>query len=201
MLSDDREIRECGCGLTGAAELLVYLCRCRGIHNELIPEELFSDSIPPEIYDGFMKRLRRYIPIVPPFGATGVGLAVGVNLLFRRCGLKLRAYWKMSSKDLFSDIEDMLKRDIPVIMSAGPNFPFFWHKEAVDLYMPRRDGGFEKSASIHSHYVIVTGTDGERLRISSWGREFFVSIPEYRDYVRRHSNYIVSNILYVKETT
>ena len=46
-----------------------------------------------------------------------------------------------------------------------------------------------------AHFVIVTGRDGSRLMISSWGKEYYIDIREYRRYVKRHSSYLVSNVI------
>ena len=64
----------------------------------------------------------------------------------------------------------------------------------------RDDGSFYRSSSAKSHYVSVTGLDGEWARISSWGREYYINCREYDDFVLRHSSPLFSNILYIKPT-
>ena len=54
------------------------------------------------------------------------------------------------------------------------------------------------AARTRAHYVIVTGIAGEWLRISSWGRMYYIRIAEYEDYVRRYSCPLFSNICFIR---
>ena len=89
----------------------------------------------------------------------------------------------------------MLTKDIPVILAVGPNFPFVWKKEKLTFYKKISEENYIPAVKTRAHFVIVTGRDGSRLKISSWGKEYYIDIREYRRYVKRHSSYLVSNVI------
>ena len=93
----------------------------------------------------------------------------------------------------------MLTRDIPVIFSVGPNFPKFWGKQAVNLYKKTAQGQYIPASKARAHYMTITGRDGKWLQISSWGKEYYLDFEEYLEYIRKHSSFIVSNIICIKE--
>lgn len=190
MWSEKKIIRECGCGPVAALDLLHYLTD--------------TDTSTPLSLDRYNEELsylcRRYLPLIPKSGLNGLTLAFGVNRLFHERGLPYRAIWAISGSRLWDRIWEMLMHDLPVILSIGPNFPVLWQKERLCFYTRRRDGGYVPSAAAKSHYVTVTGMDPDWLRISSWGREYYISRKEYEEFVKRHSSYLFSNLLYIKTT-
>ncbi|MFT4145142.1 MAG: hypothetical protein QM644_11865 [Mobilitalea sp.] len=58
---------------------------------------------------------------------------------------------------------------------------------------------------IHGHYVTVTGIVKDdvagriMLRISSWGREYYINYEEYRDYIESHSGTYTSSMVHIKK--
>ena len=44
----------------------------------------------------------------------------------------------------------------------------------------------------------MTGIDEKCLKISSWGREYYIDREEYMSYIRRHSGSLVSNIVKIR---
>ena len=92
----------------------------------------------------------------------------------------------------------MLSDDIPVILAVGPNLPFVWKKEKLTFYTKNHEGNLLPTAKTKAHFVTVTGRDGAWLRISSWGKEYYISIREYREYVKSHSSFLVSNVIDIK---
>ncbi len=190
MWSEKKIIRECGCGPVAALDLLHYLTD--------------TDTRTPlsqERYNEELRHLcRRYLPLIPKSGLNGIALALGVNRLFRERGLPYRAIWAFSGSRLWDRIRGMLLQDLPVILSIGPNFPALWQKERLRFYSRRHDGSYVPSVSTKSHYVTVTGMDPDWLRISSWGREYYINRKEYEEFVKRHSSYLFSNLLYIKTT-
>lgn len=190
MWSEKKLIRSVGCGPVAALDLLRYLSGETG-----------REPLPLAEYDGALTELcRRYFPLIPGHGINGVMLAIGLNRLFRRRGLPYRAAWAFSGDRLWERVREMLERDVPVILSIGPNFPLIWRKDRLPFYSRRADGNFVRSSSAKSHYVTVTGLDDSWVRISSWGREFFLNRQEYDAFVKQHSTPLFSNILYVKRT-
>ena len=136
--------------------------------------------------------------MIPKLGINGLMLAGGLNLFFLRYSLPFRASWGIGSGKLFQQIEEMLARDIPVILAVGPNFPLFWQKNKLTFYASAASGDLRAACSINSHYVTVTGSDENYLKISSWGREYFIDRGEYLSYIRRHSGSVVSNIIKIR---
>lgn len=200
MSSASQNMREVGCGVIAALDLLLYLCRFHpGCKCDFFAEAAKDGIIESHEYDHLALQLsKRFFPVIPKFGINGIMLAGGLNRFFRRYDLPFRASWGMGSGKLFNEIEEMIAKDIPVILSIGPNFPLFWQKHELDLYSTRADGTFFRSSSVKSHYVTVTGIDEQRLYISSWGRPYSIERSEYLNYIRRRSGSIVSNIVKIR---
>ena len=93
----------------------------------------------------------------------------------------------------------MLRQDIPVIMSVGPNFPQIWGKRRVRFYVQSGPDGFTPAAGARQHYFTVTGMDENWLRISSWGRLYYLNRREFEEYVHQYSTGFASNILLVEK--
>jgi len=139
----------------------------------------------------------KYFPLLYPVGMNGITLALGLNRVFRKNGLALRANWDMSEAKLWKRMEEMLLRDIPVILSIGPNFPRLWKKGKGTLY--RLENGEQRAAgSVRAHYVTVTGMDEGWLKVSSWGKEYYLSREEYEHFRSATSSALVSNIVYIR---
>ena len=100
---------------------------------------------------------------------------------------------------MLSRIDHMLEQDLPVILSVGPTFPNIFGKRTLNFYTRSNTGDYAVTAKTKAHYVTVTGRDGIYLQISSWGKEYYIDIREYREYVRSYSSPLVSNILCIKQ--
>lgn len=194
-LSDSKAIQRCGCGLIAAADLILYLCRSRGLPSPVPMDE--HGRIELSDYNRFVSTLRRYMPIVPPFGINGAMLAAGLQIAMKVYGLDASVRLCVSGEKLFERIPEMLERDCPVILAVGPNFPKFWGKNRLRLYQRSGEVCFP-AASTKAHFVTVTGIDDDWCKISSWGRELYINIPEYKSYVRQYSNSLLSNIIMLK---
>ena len=178
-------LRGMGCGLIGAADVIFHL---EG-----------KENVTEEEYVAFAKKLWKwYLPVIPGFGMNGITLMIGMNRYFKTHGLSYRACWKISGRKLFTRIDKMLSDDIPVILSVGPNFPLVWKKEKLTFYTKNQEGAYVAASKTKAHFVIVTGRDGAWLQISSWGKEYYISIREYREYVNHHSSFLVSNVIDIK---
>ena len=200
MSSSSHNMREVGCGVIAALDLLLYLCRFHQHGRcDFFAEAAEDGVIDSNEYDDLALKLsRRFFPVIPKFGINGIMLAAGLNRFFRHYGMPFRAIWGISSSTIFDEIEKMLSEDIPVILSIGPNFPLFWKKHEVNFYASRPDGSSFLACSIKAHYVTVTGIDEKSLHISSWGRAYAIYRDEYMDYIRYHSGSIVSNIVRIR---
>jgi len=200
MYSASKTMREVGCGVIAALDLLLYLNRVHmGGQCEMFSAALEDGSIDEKEYDELARALsRRFFPIVPKLGINGLMLAGGLNAFFRRYRFPFRASWGIGRQRLEDRIADMLSRDIPVVLSIGPNFPLIWQKNELNFYAHTPNGEMKHACSIRSHYVTVTGMDETHFRISSWGREYYISKQEYLSYIRHNSGSIVSNIVYIR---
>ncbi len=80
-------------------------------------------------------------------------------------------------------------------------------KEDVASNAKIRKPYYYKSAydDIHGHYVTVTGIIKDdvagriMLRISSWGREYYINYEEYRDYIESYSGTYTSSMVHIKK--
>ena len=189
MQSNNPVIRKCGCGPVAAMDTLWYL-EHRGQTDRQIPLEKYNTEL--------LAMTRRYFPLIPPFGINGAFFVAGMNWLLREREISYRAVWMLSGQKLWERVEEMLHRDLPVILSIGPNFPAFWANDRLPFYVQTSDGVFRKAAATKGHYVTVTGIDDNWVQISSWGRKFYINRTEYMHYTREHSNFVFSNILYLR---
>ena len=198
-LSSDKTMRACGCGVIASLDLLIYLCRYHGWHAERMEVLTRPGIISQSDYDRWALEVKRhYLPLIPGHGINGLTLAFGLNRIFRHNAIPYHARWGAGSSSFWSTIEHMLRTDQPVILSIGPNFPLFWQHNALTFYARKADGSYAPVSHAQAHYVSVTGLDESWLRISSWGRKYYISRSEYEAYVKQHSLHLVSNILVVK---
>ncbi len=191
--ADAKLMRQCGCGLIAAQDLLEYL---RRYHSDSYRAD-FS-PLPGEIYNGKLQLLSQsFLPLIPTFGIDGLSLVGGINRLLRKEHLPYHARWMVSGEKIWDRIEDMLQRDLPVILAVGPNFPAFWRKRTLRLYCRCSNGALQRSKDIFDHYVTVTGMDREWLRVLSWGHLYYINRLEYAAYAHDYSNYLFCNIVYL----
>lgn len=201
MLSPRKILQKCGCGPVAVADLLIYLSRSRaGCDTALTNAIPLFGPAERSVYFGMLDRLcRRYTPVLYPIGTNGVFLAAGMNAYFRRNKIRLRASWCCGLKKLRERLGSMLENDLPVILAIGPNFPFMSsNRHKVALYV-KAGGRMIRKTEVNAHYVTVTGMEGEWLRVSSWGSEFYINIDEYELYARKHSNPLFTNVMLVRQ--
>ncbi len=187
MLSSDPILRICGCGPVAVLDTILYLTGRQ------------EKPISLEDYNRELKELSRaYLPLIKPFGINGILLALGMNRMLRKHQLPYRAFWAISGKKFWSRVEELLGQDLPVIFSVGPNFPAIWRKHRLTFYRKNADGSYSPASSATSHYITATGIDEEWLRISSWGKEYYIRREEYDAYIRQYSASLVSNVLMLR---
>lgn len=198
MLSDDKTVRYCGCGLVSALDVLEYLHRCHADGRSEFFAEKTDGQFTWEEYEPFAEHLRRkYLPLVYPFGINGLSLAAGMDRYFRKYDLPYRVRWSAPRGKLWQSLDAMLEQDIPAILSIGIGFPNLWHRHRLPFYQKNADGSFVKAADACSHYVTVTGLTQEWLCISSWGREYYISRKEFEAHSKDDSCELLSNIVYI----
>ena len=151
----------------------------------------------------------------------GPHLASAVNSYSKNHDLGYRASWKwsLSYYDMYAIIEEMLHHDIPVILSIGPNTPNLWGKKGVTFYQQYEAVGDDTSVkpsvpphylykevmkNVNGHYVTVTGIIRDNsagtvmLRISSWGKQYYINYEQYRDYIENTGGTYTSSVVYIK---
>lgn len=194
--SADPVMRRCGCGVIAATDLLLYLGRYHPGCALPSLTALGDEALTQERYDALTRRLRRrYFPLLYPVGIHGPTLALGLNRLFRQNGIPYTAHWGVPKAVLFETMEEMLRQDLPVIFSVGPNFPQVWKQER--LFMRQTDSGGK--AGVRAHYMVVTAMDEKTLTVSSWGRQYIISRSDYLRYIRCSSSALVSNLLWLRK--
>ncbi len=192
-----RDLRLCGCGAVAMTDLVCYLTRYHGCRG---PEIGQTDPIPLDVYDRLCSSLqRKYLPMIPPMGITGFHLAAGLGLYFQIHRIGLRPFWGVRSKNFWTAMADMLERDLPVIFAVGPNFPFVWQQHKLNLYRKTADGRYVAVSRVKAHYMTATGLDENWMRVSSWGREYYIHREEYTRYGKQHSLALTNNLLWLKE--
>lgn len=192
MWSDHKVVRRCGCGPVAAYDLLLYLEKKHG--------KDFSFPLTRQEYiRGLEKLQRRYFPLLYPRGINGLLLTFGLNRMFLERRLPYVAVWAASGRKLFARMADMLRQDIPVVLSVGPNFPLVWQKNRLVFYRLASDGRFLPAADVTGHYVTALEMTDEWVKIASWGRSYYIRIDEYEDYVNRYSNFLFSNLVLIRQ--
>ena len=223
--SKDYVLHNYGCGTIATADMFLYLAlqneTLRSPDTEIALRG--TNEVKYSNYDLYVRRIndqytktRRIIAVLGPSVASAINSYSNAYKL----GYEANWKWKLSYYDMLDMIEEMLHQDIPVILSIGPNTPKLWGKTGIPFYERREIDYWEspdqKSVGqkpyyykavmqdINSHYVTVTGlikddvTGRIMLRISSWGKQFYINYEEYRDYVENTSGTITSSIVSVK---
>lgn len=199
MLSENKTMRHCGCGVVSAMDVIEYLHRCHGDGRSAFFAEKTDGQFTWEQYEPYAERLRRkFLPLIYPVGINGLSLVLGMNRYFRKYDLPYRARWSAPRGKFWQCLTEMLEQDIPVILSIGMGFPNLWHRHRLTFYQKSADGSFHKAADACAHYVTVTGLTHEWVRISSWGREFYISRKEFNEHVKNDSRELLSNIVYIR---
>lgn len=201
MLSENKTMRRCGCGVISAMDVMEYLHRCHADgRSGFFAGAPDSGQFTWAQYEPYAERLRRkYLPLFYPVGMNGLELAEGMNRYFRRFSLPYRARWSAPRGTLWQSMEAMLAQDIPVILSIGVGFPNLWHKHRLAFYRRGADGTYRRAADACSHYVTATALTDEWIRIASWGREYYISRKEFSEHVKNDSRELLSNIVYIRK--
>jgi len=197
--SESAMVRRCGCGIIAALDTLLYLSRWHMVgpvpYFRRFPAE---GPVPFHVYTDCVKALsRRYFPMIPYRGINGLLLALGMQAFFHDQHMPFSARWCMISSRLWERIEEMLRQDLPVIMSVGPNLPLIWENHRVRFYVRTPEGRYLPAAAANAHYFTVIGMDETWLRISSWGNLYYLNRREFEDYVNHHSAGFVNNVVYI----
>ncbi|MEE1031544.1 MAG: hypothetical protein U0L12_05330 [Ruminococcus sp.] len=195
----DREfLQKSGCGVIAATDIMLYL----GKNHPKYSSDEFScdkDTLTIEEYNVYAEKLwKKYLPVIPGHGMSGFVLALGMNVYFLRHRIPLFAWWAVRPRKLQRSIDTMLSQELPVIVSVGPNLPFFWKKKKLNLYV-KEDGKYISANETRAHYMTIVGREGRWIHLSSWGKEYYADGKEYLKFMTQYSNFLMNNILYLKK--
>ena len=187
----DPAMQKWGCGVIAATDLLLYLQRTRpGCRLPVIAPR--TGAVPFDLYRQAAARLRRgFFPLIPGFGLNAFVLAFGLNRLFRRGRIPLRAAWGCRRREMWDRIGSMLDQDLPVILCVGRG----WPGRRLSFYIRNGENGLVRASRVSGHYVTITGMSERWLRISSWGRELYIDRRELETYIRSASGSFLTNIV------
>ena len=202
-----KRLQNSGCGIIACANILTQAGYI-GKHSKyaVCPKDTAEGSadrretlrqVDRDSYMRLARTLSFYLPVIEGFGLNGIVMAMGINIYFLFHRLPFVAFWGFSKRRRDKRIEKMLSQDIPVCLAIGPNFPNLFGKHCITLYK-KQGGDYLPDTTINAHYVSVTGMDDEWYEISSWGQHMYINKREYDTYAKKHSGYVLSNILYVK---
>lgn len=186
-------LRGWGCGTAAALMLLGYLHRYHA-DGQSAPWELFPEVPEKEDCRVLLDTVgKRYFPVLPRYGMNGFSLAFCLNRYFRRFRMPYTAWWR--SVRVIPVLRRMLAADIPVIFSVGPDFPLLWQKHPLELYA--HIGDKTPVQKVRAHYMVATGLENGWLRLSSWGREYYLPIAAWEEHHKYHSGYLVDGIIQI----
>lgn len=213
--SRDYILHHYGCGTIATADLFLYLALKSDTYRNGVTESVLqgTDSAVYKDYMSYVRKVNAYYTKTKRYIAVlGPKIAYAFNSYARTYSFGLRARWKLglSYYDMLAYIEEMLSRDIPVILSIGPNTPFLWRNKGISFYMKNTVNDIDYyqpvRSDVNSHYVTVTGMynnpDDNKgkimLCISSWGKLFYINYNEYRDYIDSYGDSFTSSMVYIK---
>ena len=203
-----KKMQKVGCGVIALADISIYLAEQNpGLMTDAIrkinkPKGLYNKNDYLEYVKWFYKH---YVFFLWYTGMTGVTIMNTLNRYFMLNDIGLRARWRLflSDEEMMKQIRHLIRKNKPVVLSIGPNIPNVFGNKGIHMYV-EKDGRMLASMkkNVHSHFVVVTGVEEiaghEYLIVSSWGKKYYISYEEYRDYVKHSGGRITSSILYIK---
>lgn len=212
-------MKKSGCGVICSTNVLIYLSMYRsGCRTEFMKDisiqpalentrsedsismKTLHNVIREEDYRYLAEQFhRKYFTVVPYLGMPGCFVTGGLNRYFRKYKIPLRAYWGVRKFHFWDCVQEMLEKDIPVILGIGVNFPFPWTQHRLAFYVKGRDGSYEYACGVKGHFVTITAMNECWIRVSSWGKEYYIKKKEYMEYTRKYSTSLTGNLVYMKE--
>lgn len=187
----DRWIKPLGCGLISCADIILY----KSGRTDLKLDE----------YKDFVRSLNRgFLRVRPRLGVNGFFMALGIRSRLRALGVPYKARWCFSKRKLLGRIRDMLERDMPVTIAAGPQLGRKARRSGVEFLARNANNVIThpswRSGLVRDHYVTVTGLieseEHTLLQISSWGERYYIDWEDYLRYMRLPLTFF-SNIMYI----
>ena len=203
-LKEDEKKQKMGCGIVALSDIFLYLSGKYNQGVQIGDRSYVNHGLKQKEYCEFYDKIYAFAGGVSlKNGVSGIKLWRKFNRMARRQGWKERARWGFSRKKIFQRMEEMLLKDIPVILCM-PMALFKKEKDkGVRFYQKNQKGEYVPYTRVNGHYVVVTELlyeeDEIYLVISSWGKQYFIKWKEYDEEIRsRLFGAILGNLLYIK---
>ncbi len=203
-----QDMDDYGCGIIAAADTLFYMAAGKQIE---IPdfEDSSTFSFKNNDYDTYISfvtfisdyfKINMFLKGVPGEYLSG-SLDSGFMEFAQDEGIPIKAEWEACFSDEKYKVKEMMKemllQDIPVVFSYD-------NKAGLDTYIWNEKKGYvlTEEKPIESHYMTATGiieySDEVAkllkhkcmLRISSWGRKFYVDYEKYLEVFSMRTNFL-----------
>ena len=209
----DERKRKSGCGAVAFSDMLLYLAG----RGEIYAEETVNyagRNLKEEEYKEYFNSIYSLLgKISSERGISGLKLKLQFNKLSRKNNWKLRALWGLNGEKIYIRMEEMLKKDIPVILCIPMMLLKKDREHRLNLYIRAEEkmennlqiNCYRQQQAVNAHYVVVTGIFKEAkgecyLEISSWGKKYYISRNEYDTFIHTHfMGTILGNILYIRQ--
>lgn len=211
-MSRDYQIHKWGCGVVAMGDLFLYLAKYNPMYvtGAAGLAKVSHSVLEWEDYQKYLLYLyHTYASVMPGSGMNGFALASSVRRYCIKYKIPMTIAWKgfLDDQSMLRVIQKMLKEDLPVILSIGPNVPLVFRKKGIPFYVLSDKNEFVSSGSrnVYRHFVTVTGIVYLKhkkimLKLSSWGKEYYMDYQEYRTYVKEEGDTITSSLLYLSMT-
>lgn len=211
-MSREYQIHKWGCGVIAMGDLFLYLAKSNrmyvtgaaslaGISHAVLDWEDYKRYI--------LYLYHTFASVMPGSGMNGFALASSVRRYCLKYQIPMTIAWKgfLDDQSMLRVMRKMLKENLPVILSIGPNTPLVFRKKGIPFYVLSEKNEFIPGGSqtVHRHFVTVTGIvylkhEKVMLRLSSWGREYYIDYQDYRAYIKEEGDTITSSLLYLSVT-
>lgn len=202
--AEDEKKQKMGCGIVALSDIFLYLSGKYNKSLQLDGVSYVNYKLDQKTYCEYYNRIYRLAGGVSlKNGASGIKLWRTFNRMAKLQGWSERARWGFSRKKILSRLEEMLAKDIPVILCV-PMALFKKDKEkGLWFYMKNEKGAYVPRTRVNGHYVVVTELFYENeeiyLVISSWGKQYFIKWKEYEEQIKtRLFGAFLGNLLYIK---
>lgn len=211
-MSRDYQIHKWGCGVIAMGDLFLYLAKSNRMYatGAASLARISRTVLDWEDYKKYILYLyNTFASVMPGSGMNGFALASSVRRYCVKYQIPMTIAWKgfMDDQTMLRVIRKMLKENLPVVLSIGPNTPLVFRKKGIPFYVLSEKNEFILSGSqtVHQHFVMITGIvylkHGKiMLKLSSWGKEYYLDYQEYRTYISEEGDTITSSLLYLSTT-
>lgn len=206
VMDTDQIIREDGCGLIAAVNIILYWALQKLEYNgdmlKIIPQ-IMNGIIKKSEFITFVRWMNFcYFNTLQDLGVIGPLLDTGLNLYCSENDIPIKSRWKaLYGDNLLDSIRKMLRKSNPVIFAIGPKsnkkiFFYDW-SSVINLSDPHQfqftvdridtDGDTieDSDYSIDGHYMTITRLiidnefDARWLQVQTWGRVQYINFDEW----------------------